>query len=107
MFWAATRTGPPAQASTAARSAVYGGQTTTSGPTPGTRGSREFRNSSASATVLCIFQLAARIGTRSAIRDLARVAQGLDPWQLRSLQELERGPAAGRKPVNLVVEAEL
>jgi hypothetical protein len=59
MFWAATRTALPRERSTTSASAVNGGQSTTSLWVAAIRGSSASTNSAASATVLCIFQLAA------------------------------------------------
>ena len=61
MFWAATLTALPRAALDHRRSArVNGGQiTTSSAGSPAIRGSSASTNSAASATVLCIFQLAA------------------------------------------------
>src|SRR6187402_1441363 len=73
------------------------------------RGSSASTNSAASATVLCIFQLAAMYGVRSGIVLLLLfgVEQGLDARQFLSLHKLQRGPAPGRDPIDLLVEAEL
>src|SRR4051794_28831437 len=72
------------------------------------RGSSASTNSAASATVLCIFQLAAMYGVRSGIGGpLFGVEQGLHARQLLTLQQLQRGAAAGRHPIDLVLEAEL
>src|SRR6476620_5347117 len=81
---------------------------TTSDCVAAIRGSSASTNSAASATVLCIFQLAAMYGVRSGIRGLLfGVEQGLYARQLLTLQQLQRGTAAGRDPVDLVLEAEL
>src|SRR3954447_11793631 len=72
------------------------------------RGSSASTNFAASATVLCIFQLAAMYGVRSGIGGLLfDVEQGLDARQLLSLQQLQRGAAPGRDPVDLVLETKL
>src|SRR3954453_20588294 len=72
------------------------------------RGSSASMNSAASATVLCIFQLAAMYGVRSGICGLLfGVEQGLHARQLLTLPQLQRGAAAGRDPVDLVLEPEL
>src|SRR6187397_1623787 len=72
------------------------------------RGSSASMNSAASATVLCIFQLAAMYGVRSGICGLLiGVEQGLNARQLFTLQQLQRGAAPGRYPVDPVLEAEL
>ena len=67
MFWAATGRGCRAQRSTAAASARYGGQMTTSTSSASATARQEAsRKASVSSTVLCIFQLAAiRDGGRS------------------------------------------
>src|SRR3954451_12931890 len=107
MFWAATRTAVPRRRSTTSCSAVNGGQITTSLWVAAIRGNSASMNSAASATVLCIFQLAAMYGVRSGIRGLlVGVEQGLDARQLLSLQQLQRGAAAGRDPIDPVLEAE-
>src|SRR3954454_9755499 len=84
---------------------------TTSAWVAAIRGSSASTNSAASATVLFIFQLAAMYGVRSGIGALlgrrVLVQQGLDPGQLLPLQQLQRRTAAGREPVDPVVEAEL
>src|SRR3954452_13499294 len=100
MFWAATRTGESEQRSTVSASEVNGGQTTTSGPPSGTFGRNSARKATESPTVLCIFQLAARIAVLG-------ILQRLHSRQLAPLDQLERGPAAGRDPVDRVSEAEL
>src|SRR3954447_7249261 len=101
MFWAATRTRLCRQSSTAIFRDVKGGQTTTSGPGSSARGRNSARNASVSSLVLFIFQLAASSGVRSGI------AQRLDTRQIPTLHQLERGPAAGRDPVDGIRQAEL
>src|SRR3954451_17352339 len=73
------------------------------------RGSSVSTNAAASATVLCIFQLAAMYGVRSGIDlvPLVGVEQGLYARQLLSLQQLQGCTASGRAPVVLVLQAEL
>src|SRR4051812_28901262 len=72
------------------------------------RGSSASTNSAASATVLCIFQLAAMYGVRLGISGLLfGVEQGLDARQLLSLQQLQRCSPSGRDPVDPVLQAEL
>src|SRR6476620_1968957 len=81
---------------------------TTSDCVAAIRGSSASTNSAASATVLCIFQLAAMYGVRSGIRGLLfGVEQGLNARQLLTLQQLQRCPAPGRNPVDVVLQAEL
>src|SRR3954469_13910995 len=65
------------------------------------RGSSASTNSVASATVLCIFQFAARYGVRSAIDEC------LHPGQLLTLQQLQRSTSSCRQPVHIVREPEL
>src|SRR5690349_1137401 len=69
------------------------------------RGSSASMNSAVSATVLCIFQLAAMYGVRSAIGSLL-LEQGLDARQFLPLEQLQRGATAGREPVDPVLESE-
>ena len=59
MFWAPTRTALPRERSTTSPRARNGGQMTMSLRVPAIRGRRASTNCAASATVLCIFQLAA------------------------------------------------
>ena len=66
-----------------------------------TRGSSAWMNSSASATVLCIFQLPAISGR------CARSCQRLHPGQRFALDQLERGAAAGRQMRDPVGQPEL
>src|SRR5215218_423615 len=81
---------------------------TTSDCVAAIRGSSASTNEAASATVLCIFQLAAMYGVRSGISGLLfGVEQGLHARQLLSLQELQRRSAPRRDPVDLGLEAEL
>ncbi len=80
MFCAATRTPLPAQRAAAAARDGYGGQTTSSaGRNSSARGRSASRKASVSRTVLCIFQLAANRGVRSAIRADLRVSLGRAP----------------------------
>src|SRR3954469_11913863 len=74
---------------------------TTSDCVAAIRGSSASMNSAASATVLCIFQLAARYGVRSGI------AQSLHSRQFLSLKQLQRCSSSGREPVHFVTESEL
>src|ERR1700755_2784736 len=75
------------------------------------RGSSASMNAAASATVLCIFQLAAMYGVRSGIcillGDGLLVEQRFNSGQLLPLQQLQRGAAAGREPIDPVAEAKL
>src|SRR5215211_4641041 len=89
--------------------AVNGAQMTTSLWVAAIRGSSASMNSAASATVLCIFQLAAMYGVRSGMDlvPLVGVEQGLHARQLLSLQQLQRRSSSGRDPVDLVLQAEL
>src|SRR3954454_17049255 len=100
MFCAATLTGLWRQSSTAILREVNGGQMTTSGPDSVTCGRNSARNASVSSVVLCIFQLAARYVIRSGI------SQRLHSGKLSSLDQLERGAATGREPVDGTREPE-
>src|SRR6476620_8395621 len=100
MFCAATLTAVPYRRSTTAVSAVNGAQITTSDCVAAICGSSASTNSPASATVLCIFQLAAMYGVLG-------IAQGLHARQLLSLQELQGCSSSSREPVNFVGKAEL
>ena len=88
--------------STTALRAVNGGQMTTSCWVAAIRGSSASTKAAASATVLCIFQLAAMYG-RAAQASRKR----LHSRQLLSLQQLQRRSSSGREPVHLLSEAEL
>ena len=68
-FWAAIRTGERRVRSAAAARAVAGGQITSSTPSSSPIAPRKrSRNSSVSATVLCIFQFAATSGVKPGLR---------------------------------------
>ena len=84
----------PASAGPSAASAVKGGASTTSTPrTPATSGSEGLREGRPPrATVLCIFQFAARIGVGASRRSSAAT-----PGSVETLHVLERRAAARRE----------
>src|SRR5919106_2220446 len=86
------------------RSAVNGGQITTSTRSASFRSKRYESFCTvwiASRCVLCIFQFAAMIGVRSA----TSVLQHPDARQRFPLEELERGPAAGGQVIERALQA--
>src|SRR3954463_15526322 len=103
MFCASTFSSEPPRPSTAAASAVNGGQTATSTPLPiGRRASSFWVKSRASLAVLNIFQLPAMYGRRA-----SGVIQRLHPREILSLEQLERGAASRREVRHLAGQPEL
>src|SRR3954453_18165115 len=100
-FWANTPISVPASAWTASASDTYGGQTTTS-TSSGRSSSRSTRQNSAVSTgPLNIFQLPAI----SMARAYSSTGNRGDTRQLATLEQLERGPAAGRDPRDAIGDA--
>src|SRR5579862_2033237 len=111
MFCAKTCTREPRVESTIAVSAVNAGQLATSTPSDvETRGSRAWMKSSASATVLFIFQLPAISGVlllTPASISRGPLSEDVYPWQSPALDQFKCSAAAGRDVRHLLREPEL